>query len=82
MGAMAGSLTPIAAGVYAWLDDRPGHGHSNAGVVIAADGVTVIDSLTTPGQAEPLAAAIAGLTDSPVRRLVFTGSHIDFVGGE
>lgn len=78
---MSGSLETIAPGVYAWLDDAPRHGHPNAGVVIAEDGITVIDALTTPRQAQPLADSIAGLTETPIRRLVLTGSHIDFVGG-
>lgn len=78
---MSGSLEAIGPGVYAWLDDSPGHGHANSGVVIAEDGVTVIDAGTTPRHAQPRADAIAALTPIPVRRLVLTGSHIDFVGG-
>lgn len=78
---MTADLTPIAPGVLAWLVDEPSHSATNSGVVIAADGVTVIDAGPSPKATAPLAEAIAALTESPVRRLVYTGSHIDVVGG-
>ncbi|MGI9608431.1 MAG: MBL fold metallo-hydrolase [Acidimicrobiales bacterium] len=78
---MSGTLAPIDTGVYAWLADHPSHGNPNAGVVIGSDGVTVIDSCTVPSQSIPLAAELAALTDLPIRRLLYTGSHLDQVGG-
>ncbi len=78
---MPGSLENLAPGVYAWIDDDHGPGHPNAGLVVAEDGLTVIDSLCTPRQAAPLAAAVSNLIETPVRRVVFTGSHVEFVGG-
>lgn len=75
------ALTPLAAGVYAWLADSPADDIANAGVVLAEDGVTVIDAGLTPQVAAPLAASIAELTPLPVKRLVLSGSHIDQVGG-
>ncbi len=73
-------LTQLAQGVYAWLADAPGPGRPNGGGVVDPDGVTVIDSLLAPAQATPFAAAVAEL-GLPVRRLVLTSSHIEFVGG-
>ena len=75
-------LVDLAPGVYAWLPETSETTHAtNAGVVIAEDGVTVIDTGPTPSVATPLAEAIGELTPIPVRRLVVTGSHIDLVGG-
>jgi cyclase len=73
-------LTCLAQGVYAWLAAEPGHGHPNAGAVIDADGVTVIDTLCTLAQAEPFAATVDrwGLR---TKRVLLTGDHIEFVGG-
>lgn len=79
--AMSHTLESIAPGVYAWLADTPRHGQPNSGVVVAADGLTVIDTLTTPAQAAPLAESLAALTELPVRRVVFTSSHLESAGG-
>ena len=68
--------------VYSSVDAAPGH--SNAGVVIDADGITVIDALAAPNLARPLLdeltsrPATAGL---PIRRLVLTSSHVPYCGG-
>ncbi len=78
---MTHSLVPLAAGVFAWLAESPSLSATNSGVVIAEDGVTVIDAGAAPSCATSLAAAVAELTPTPVRRLVLTGSHIDLVGG-
>jgi cyclase len=73
-------LVELAPDVYAWLSDRPSHDDTNAGVVVAPDGITVVDTLLTPSRAAQLEAALArfGL---PVRRAVYTSSHIEFTGG-
>jgi len=73
-------LVPLATGVLAHLDPEPGHGRTNAGVVVDADGVTVIDSLMVASQWEPFAQAVDAL-GVPVPRLVLTSSHIEFSGG-
>ena len=78
---MASELVPIAAGVHAWLVDEHSHSATNSGVVISADGLTVIDAGPNPTMTAPFVEAVAALTELPVRRLVFTGSHIDVVGG-
>ena len=76
---MVQRLTQLAGGVYAWLQDGP-LGSANAGAVIDADGVTVIDCLMVEGQVEPFAAALEDL-GHPIRRVVLNCSHIQYVGG-
>jgi cyclase len=73
-------LDPLDAGVYAWLQVPGGRGRPNAGAVVDADGVTVIDTLMTPDQYEPFAGAVEDL-GLPVRRAVLTGSSIEQAGG-
>ena len=64
----------------AWLQDPPGRGRPNAGVVVDPDGVTVVDTLMTPDQYEPFAAEVEAL-GLPVRRTVLTGSSVEQAGG-
>ena len=78
---MFGQLIQVAPGVYAWLVDEASHDATNSGVVIAADGLTVIDAGPSPAAVAPLASALNELTELPVRRLAYTGSHIDVTGG-
>ena len=73
-------LTPLAQGVFAWLQSPSRLGVPNAGVVLDTDGATVIDTLTVPSQFEPFGDAVDAL-GFPVRRVVVTGDHLDFVGG-
>ena len=74
------SLALLDTGIYAWLADDPRHGRPNAGVVIDADGITVVDTLCTPAQAAPLVDAVTAL-GPPVKRVVLTSSHVEFAGG-
>lgn len=74
-------LVPLAAGVLAWLPDKPLHSHSNIGIVIAEDGLTLIDSTLCPALGARVADELSAITDRPIKRLVMTGSHIDVVGG-
>lgn len=77
---MPGDLVPLAPGVLAWLDDDPGHGAANAGVVVDEDGCTVVDTLMVPSQWEPFGAAVDAL-GRPVRRVVLSSSNVEFAGG-
>lgn len=70
----------LVPGVYAHLAAVPGHGATNAAVVVDADGVTVIDTLMVPSQYEPFAAEVGAL-GVPIRRVVLTSSNIEFSGG-
>jgi glyoxylase-like metal-dependent hydrolase (beta-lactamase superfamily II) len=73
-------LELLAPGVYAWLAEQPAPGHPNAGVVLDPDGATVIDTLCVPSQHKAFAEAVEAL-GFPIRRIVLTGDHIEFVGG-
>lgn len=77
----AGRLEPVAPGVFAWIgtDGRGGPG-PNAGVVVEEDGITVIDTLPSPSAARALNEALKGF-GVPVRRVVYTSSHVESVGG-
>jgi glyoxylase-like metal-dependent hydrolase (beta-lactamase superfamily II) len=75
------SLTPLDAGLYAWLPDGPPRrGRPNAGVIVDPDGVTVVDTLMVPDQFEPFAAEVEAI-GLPVRRAVLTGSGVEQAGG-
>jgi cyclase len=77
---MSGRLHPLGQGVLAWLDDEPAPGRPNAGVVVDEDGLTLIDTLLAPSQWLGLSAALDEL-DRPLRRVILTSSHIEYVGG-
>jgi glyoxylase-like metal-dependent hydrolase (beta-lactamase superfamily II) len=72
-------LTELAPGVALWQGSG-GPGEPNAAVVIDDDGITVIDALVSPSQAAPFAQACTEV-GVPVRRLVVTSSHAEYVGG-
>ena len=65
--------------MYAVVGDtgRGVEGRPNAGFVVTAEGVVVIDALASPRQGEQLLQAIRGVTDQPVRWLVLTHHHPD-----
>lgn len=73
-------LEPLGDGVSAWLQSPPGHDHPNAGIVVEGDGITVVDTLVVPSQAAALLAAVES-PELPVRRAVYTSSHVEQVGG-
>jgi cyclase len=74
------SLAELGEGVYAWLAPHGETGVANAGVIVDADGITVVDTLMVRSQWEAFAAAVAQL-GLPVRRTILTHAHIDHVGG-
>lgn len=78
---MSGELVDLAPGVYCWLAGETSHSHTNSGIVIAQDGLSVIDAGPTPAVSAPLTDALAALTPLPIRRFVLSGSHIDVAGG-
>jgi glyoxylase-like metal-dependent hydrolase (beta-lactamase superfamily II) len=53
---------------------------TNAGVVVEADGLTLIDTLIGGSRTEAYATAIEAI-GPPVRRVVLTSSHVPYVGG-
>ena len=70
----------LLPGLYAELAATPGHGATNAGVIVDDDGLTVVDTLMVASQWEPFAAAVSAL-GRPVPRVVLTSSNIEFAGG-
>jgi glyoxylase-like metal-dependent hydrolase (beta-lactamase superfamily II) len=77
----AGRLEPVAPGVWAWIGtDGAGRPGPNAGVVVEDDGITLVDALAAPSAARALNEALKGF-GVPVRRLVYTSSHVESVGG-
>lgn len=73
-------LVELAPRVHAYVQDPAGHGRTNAGVVVEDDGLTVIDTLLVPAHAAAFSAELDAF-GLPVRRAVYTSSHIEFVGG-
>lgn len=79
-GTTTGELAELAPGVHVWLQRPHTHGRTNAGVIVDDDGITVVDTLMTATQAEALADALEAF-GVPVRRAVYTSSHIEYTGG-
>lgn len=78
----AGELEPIAPGVWVWLGtDGAGRPGPNAGVIVEDDGITLVDTLTAPSAARALNNELHRRFGVPVRRVVYTSSHVDSVGG-
>jgi len=73
-------LQTLGGGAHVWAQQPFCHGRPNAGVVVDADGITVIDTLLVPSQSIPMAQALEDF-GVPVRRAVYTSSHADFTGG-
>jgi glyoxylase-like metal-dependent hydrolase (beta-lactamase superfamily II) len=78
----AGSLEPVGPGVWVWIgtNGRGGAG-ANAGVVVEDDGITLVDTLSAPSAARALNNELQQRFRLPVRRVVYTSSHVDSVGG-
>ncbi|HEY6531191.1 MAG TPA: MBL fold metallo-hydrolase, partial [Acidimicrobiales bacterium] len=78
----AGELEPIAPGVRVWLGtDGAGGAGPNVGVVVEDDGITLVDTLSAPSAARALNNELHRRFHVPVRRVVYTSSHVDSVGG-
>jgi len=79
-GARPGELLELAPDTYAWLQEPEGHDAANAGVIVDEDGITVIDTLMVPSQVDALERALEQF-GVPIKRVVYTSSHIEYVGG-
>lgn len=55
--------------------------NSNAGFVVTAEGVVVIDALGTPPLGEAMVRAIRKVTDRPIKHVVITHYHADHFYG-
>jgi len=76
----SGELLELAPNTFAWLQEPDGHDCANAGVIVDDDGITVVDTLMVPSQVDPLEHALER-HGVPVKRVVYTSSHIEYVGG-
>lgn len=83
------ALRAVALGPHSWYipglagaasADNQGF-MSNAGFVVTADGVVVIDSLGTPSLAQAMLAEIRRVTPAPVRHVIVTHYHADHYYG-
>jgi cyclase len=77
----APALTEIAAGVHAYVQPDGGWCVNNAGVLVGADGVVVIDTVATRSRAQRLRDTVEGLGAGPVHTVVNTHSHGDHTFG-
>jgi cyclase len=77
----AGVLEPVAPGVHVWLGtDGAGGPGPNVGVVVEDDGITLVDTSCAPSAARALNERLKAF-GLPVRRVVYTSSHVESVGG-
>ncbi len=78
------NLVELATGVFALVDPTPRFGHSNVGLVIDGDGLTIFDTTATPSGGERVRQQVLELTaalELPIRRVVLSSSRIPFSGG-
>jgi len=71
------SIEHVSGQVY--MIQRPGGG-GNIGAFVGPEGVLLVDSLFAP-LADRVVAAVADVSDQPIRFLINTHIHIDHVGG-
>lgn len=77
-------LIEIGTGVFALARPEAGFGESTIGLVIDADGMTIIDTGSTPVRGRVARAAIESLTaelELPLKRAIVTSSRVPFTGG-
>jgi len=75
------TIKKLGDGVYAAIAVDGGKAGSNAGFVVGANGVLVVDTFTDPAPARALLAEIRKITNLPIRFVVNTHYHLDHTGG-
>jgi glyoxylase-like metal-dependent hydrolase (beta-lactamase superfamily II) len=75
------TLTEVGPNVWAAIGGSNPATSSNAGFVIGAEGVVVIDTFTSAAGAKQLLAEIRRRTRLPIRFVVNTHHHLDHVAG-
>jgi glyoxylase-like metal-dependent hydrolase (beta-lactamase superfamily II) len=76
-----GEATYFLFGNIAHLDEKNRGWNGNAGFIVTAQGVIVIDTLGTPKLGRRLIATIASVTDAPIRYVIVTHNHPDHAYG-
>ena len=74
----------LAPGVHAFVHPRPRYGDANVGLIIDADGLTVVDTTATPERGADLGQEVRSFTADlglPLRRVVLSSSRVPFTGG-
>lgn len=71
----------VGEGVYAAVSPDRSKAGSNAGFVVGANGVLVVDTFTNVASANELLAEIRKVTNLPIRFVVNTHYHLDHTGG-
>jgi len=74
-------VTTLSAGIHLFRPVDGIRGHTNSLVFERADGLLVVDAQPSPEAARDLLAAIALISDAPIRYLVFTHPHLAASGG-
>jgi cyclase len=74
-------MREVGPRVFAYVQATGETGISNAGLVVGADGTTVVDALMVPSMTRRLVAAIKRVTRKKVGVLVNTHHHLDHTGG-
>jgi len=78
------TLQDLGSGAWAAIDNaaaKADESGSNAGFVIGADGVLVVDTFENPAAAKKMLEAIREKTTLPVKYVVNTHYHLDHVAG-
>ncbi|WP_019819652.1 MBL fold metallo-hydrolase [Saccharomonospora saliphila] len=78
---IAADLVPLSSGVYAYVQPDGGWCLNNAGVVVGAHGVVLVDTAASERRARRLRDTVAATTDAPVRTVVNTHFHGDHTFG-
>jgi cyclase len=74
-------MREVADGVFAYVQATGETGISNAGLIVGAEGATVVDALMVPSMTRRLVAAIRRTTHRKIGTLVNTHHHLDHTGG-
>src|SRR5947209_10200198 len=75
------AVKKLANGIYAAINPDGGRAGSNAGFIVGADCVAVIDTLVAEAPARALLEEIRKVTNLPIRFVINTHYHLDHTGG-